>query len=147
MVQAVSHAAIQERCVISGQWTINTRLQFAFLTYYTGTSSQCEPCRRSDEEHMKRHREIAEKIHELKQLKADGAPASPLTPKAINILSRQGEESPLTKKERKAAKKAKKVSEMAKVVSLEEVLAFEKTISKHRHLQALEIERKRSNSQ
>jgi hypothetical protein len=87
------------------------------LTHKAGTSSQCEPCRRGDEEHIKRHREIAEKIHELKQLRHGQTPASPLTPRSINAFSGPTIESPLTKKGRKIIKKAKKVSEMVKVVS------------------------------
>ena len=86
-----------------------------------GTSSSCEPCRRGAEEHEKRHREIAELVHKLKEFKlAEAQPASPLSPKAPNLVAHQWSpagESPLTKKERKAVKKAKRVSEMPKVVS------------------------------
>jgi hypothetical protein len=87
------------------------------LTHPLGTSNQCEPCRRGDEEHIQRHREIAEIIHELKQLKQQQqGPTSPLSPRSINAFA-TAVESAMTKKERKVAKKAKKISEMAKVVS------------------------------
>lgn len=85
-------------------------------------SNGCDPCKAMDEAHFKRHREIAEKIHELKLLKTDYAPlpASPLTPKALNMVQSHGnfdKGSPMSKHERKEAKKARKVAEMAKGVT------------------------------
>ena len=119
--------------------------QYHTQLFKKGTSSQCEPCRRSDEEHQKRHREIAELLHELKFLKAENIPVSPLTPKALNTLQQQSsslEDSPRTKKERKAAKKAKKVSEMPKVINSADIVFVAKVLHSHdSESDELEIER------
>jgi hypothetical protein len=71
---------------------------------------------------LKRHREIAELLLQLKQLKPEpmSHQESPLTPRDINVVQHaggKGEESPLSKKERKAVKKAKKIADMAKAVT------------------------------
>lgn len=87
-----------------------------------GTSAQCLPCRHGDEEHQKRHREIAELVHKLDLLNTTAkstGPATPLTPLRPNPTDtpRDLDEeaaTPKTKKERKAAKKARKISEMPK---------------------------------
>ncbi|KAK3716171.1 hypothetical protein LTR37_006616 [Vermiconidia calcicola] len=111
-----------------------------------GTSSQCEPCRRSNEEHTKRHREIAEKIHELKLLKAEHTlPASPLTPRAFNTsmhLLTLNDNSPSTKKERKAAKNAKKVSEMTKVLTCTDIEFVAKVLHPNDSIDEVELERR-----
>ena len=95
-----------------------------------GSSGQCAPCRASDEERNKRHREIAEAILKVKQLHDNNisVPASPLTPRILNTLplhqldlNAGDSPSPLSKRERKAAKKAKKVSEMVKGVTAADI--------------------------
>lgn len=78
--------------------------QYHTQLFKKGSSGQCRPCRHSDEEHDKRHREIAELVHELKYIKLEQSTSTSMTPKTTNVIS----DSPMTKKERKAAKKAQK---------------------------------------
>ncbi|KAH9820884.1 Histidine-specific methyltransferase, SAM-dependent [Teratosphaeria destructans] len=73
-----------------------------------GSSSECAPCRKSDEQHIKRHRDIAELLRQLDDLQNQNA--EPQTSKTI-AERRQSTPyipSPLSKKERKAANKAMK---------------------------------------
>lgn len=86
------------------------------------------PCNRNDKEQYKRHREIAELIHELKRIKSfeEYHPEnSPLTPKATNTLNKHHyppeEDNPMSKKERKAAKKARKLVNIPKSVSAADI--------------------------
>lgn len=89
-----------------------------------GTSGQCAPCHSSAQEHLKRCREIAEKVQELKHVRA-GSSLSSSQPAAkdINSLSQEtSEQSPsIKKRERKAVKKAQKIALMAKSVTTAEL--------------------------
>ncbi|KAF2771459.1 hypothetical protein EJ03DRAFT_372806 [Teratosphaeria nubilosa] len=73
-----------------------------------GSSSECAPCRKSDEQHIKRHRDIAELLRQLDELQEQQT--APQTPKPLpeRRQSTAYTPSPLSKKERKAANKAKK---------------------------------------
>lgn len=94
-------------------------------------SSRCSACKTTDEQHEKRHREIAELIAKINKLKADECPAAepstprtPLTARALNIVDGNGSESAsrTTKKERKQLKKAAKAMERDKVVTSADIL-------------------------
>lgn len=84
-----------------------------------GWSSECAPCRHSEEHHHQRHRKIAELLRALQEKQSAD------TPKRPTADLRQSQDtstpSPLSKKERKAAKKAAKVAGMAKVVTAAEI--------------------------
>jgi len=98
-----------------------------------GTSDQCAPCRACEEEHIKRHREIATKILELRQLKAsqEPIPPSPLTPRALNAL--QSSFSPMSKEERKANTKANKILRAPKVVTQKDIEFIAKVLHPDEH--------------
>ena len=84
-----------------------------------GWSSECAPCRHSEEHHHQRHRKIAELLRQLQEVQSADTPKRP----TAELLPDQdtNSPSPLSKKERKAAKKAAKVAGMAKVVTAAEI--------------------------
>lgn len=67
-----------------------------------GLSGQYEPCRKSEEQHIKRHRAIAELIHQL-EVKQD--PLAMVKTKAKKRHPKYDSPSPTTKKKRKEANK------------------------------------------
>ena len=107
-------------------------------------SSRCAACKTADEQHEKRHREIAELLAKIRQLKAaeemgslaspvsprsPRTPRTPLTAHALNSIANMGspflEPSPkTTKKERKAAKKAVKAMAREKVITSADIRRF-----------------------
>lgn len=93
------------------------------LTRIAGSSSQCMPCRHSDDQHQRRHREIAELVHKLALLNPTATTSidiSPPTPRTLGAIPQDLDENTTpktTKKERKAAKKARKISAMPKALN------------------------------
>ena len=84
-----------------------------------GWSSECAPCRHSEEHHHQRHRKIAELLRQLQDVQSANTPKR----STAELLPDQETNTPsqLSKKERKAAKKAAKVAGMAKVVTAAEI--------------------------
>ncbi|SMQ54372.1 unnamed protein product [Zymoseptoria tritici ST99CH_3D7] len=106
-------------------------------------SSRCSACKKTDEQHEKRHRDIAEILARIEKLKADEeaiammllgsptatkSPRTPLTATALNIVEGVDEPTPgldtprTTKRERKKAKKATKALTRDKVVTSADIL-------------------------
>ncbi|CAK3927035.1 Hypothetical predicted protein [Lecanosticta acicola] len=104
-------------------------------------SSRCSACKMTDEQHEKRHREIAEVLAKVKKFKAEEdaallellrspdtpkTPRTPLTAKALNTVAGPDgtgsyEVPKTTKKVRKAAKKAVRAMERDKVVTTADI--------------------------
>lgn len=100
-------------------------------------SSRCSACKTTDDQHEKRHREIAEILVKIKKLKAEEevaemdslasktapkTPRTPLTARALNLVDGSLLDTPKTsKKERKAAKKAVRALERDKVVTRQDI--------------------------
>lgn len=100
-------------------------------------SSRCSACKTTDEQHEKRHREIAEVLARINKLKAEEeaaemdslasptapkTPRTPLTARALNLVDGSLFDAPKTsKKERKAAKKAFRASERDRVVTRQDI--------------------------
>ncbi|KAK5687194.1 hypothetical protein LTS10_001332 [Elasticomyces elasticus] len=86
-----------------------------------GWSNECAPCKHSVGQHEKRHREIAELLHQFKELQIaqhpDTQPTTPSTPR----FPHHQISSPLPKKERKAARKAAKLASMPKVITTADI--------------------------
>lgn len=101
-------------------------------------SSRCSACKTTDEQHEKRHREVAELIAKINKLKAEeeeaglepATPRTPLTARALNGVDGTAEETTprTTKKERKKLKKAVKASERDKVVTSADILFVADTL-------------------
>ncbi|EME40668.1 hypothetical protein DOTSEDRAFT_55815 [Dothistroma septosporum NZE10] len=98
-------------------------------------SSRCAACKTTDEQHEKRHREVAEILARIKKLKQEEeaaamelsrspagpkTPRTPLTAKALNTVDGRSalplDTQKVSKKERKAAKKVAKALDRDKVV-------------------------------
>lgn len=95
-----------------------------------GWSTQCLPCRHTEEEHEKRHRELAELLHELKQY---GQVKEPSSAAAANGPSHLATPTPLSKKERKAAKKLQKLAVLPKVITAADIDFVAKVLHPHDH--------------
>ncbi|CZT15494.1 uncharacterized protein RCC_01347 [Ramularia collo-cygni] len=101
-------------------------------------SSRCSACKTTDEQHEKRHREIAELIAKINKLKAEedeaGAESSRsrtlLTASALNSVDGISNETTprTTKKERKKLKKAAKAMGRDKVVTSADILFVANTL-------------------
>ncbi|KAI7552360.1 hypothetical protein KC331_g1939 [Hortaea werneckii] len=112
----LTHDAVRSQCL--GQhveWCKRYHTQLFMI----GWSSECAPCRHSEEHHHQRHRKIAELLRQLQEVQSADTPKRP----TADLLPGQDTStpSPLSKKERKAAKKAAKVAGMAKVVTAAEI--------------------------
>ncbi|RMZ02140.1 hypothetical protein D0862_06127 [Hortaea werneckii] len=112
----LTHDAVRSQCL--GQhveWCKRYHTQLFMI----GWSSECAPCRHSEEHHHQRHRKIAELLRQLQEVQSVDTRKRPTT----ELLPDQDTStpSPLSKKERKAAKKAAKVAGMAKVVTAAEI--------------------------
>ena len=99
-----------------------------------GWTSQCAPCKHSENQHDERHREIAELLHQLKDLHsqepANEAPS--VTPKTKRNQIQQTA-SPMPKKERKAAKKAAKLAGLPKVITTADIEFVAKILHPNDH--------------
>ncbi|PPJ60702.1 hypothetical protein CBER1_03438 [Cercospora berteroae] len=101
-------------------------------------ASRCAACKTADEQHEKRHRDIAEILHRIKQLRAEKeaaalalstprAPRTLLTADALQTIADPATPTPssstpkATKKEKKAAKKVAKALERDKVVTTADI--------------------------
>ena len=124
MVPSISHTALPHRCVQASIFCIDNTNDRA------GWSSECTPCKHSDAEHHKRHREIAELLHQLKELATEGT-TKVAKHTDLQILKCSMTPSPMSKKERKVAKKAARLSEMPKVVSTSDVEFVARTLHPH----------------
>ncbi|KAI7234789.1 hypothetical protein KC330_g4623 [Hortaea werneckii] len=112
----LTHDAVRSQCL--GQhveWCKRYHTQLFMI----GWSSECAPCRHSEEHHDQRHRKIAELLRQLQEVQSTDTTKRP----TADLLPDHGTStpSPLSKKERKAAKKAAKVANMAKVVTAAEI--------------------------
>ncbi|RMZ08247.1 hypothetical protein D0860_04755 [Hortaea werneckii] len=112
----LTHDAVRSQCL--GQhveWCKRYHTQLFMI----GWSSECAPCRHSEEHHHQRHRKIAELLRQLQDVQSTDTPKR----STAELLPDQetNTPSPLSKKERKAAKKAAKVAGMAKVVTAAEI--------------------------
>ncbi|KAI7212314.1 hypothetical protein KC333_g7184 [Hortaea werneckii] len=112
----LTHDAVRSQCL--GQhveWCKRYHTQLFMI----GWSSECAPCRHSEEHHHQRHRKIAELLRQLQEVQSADIPKRA----TAELLPGQDAStpSPLSKKERKAAKKAAKVAGMAKVVTAAEI--------------------------
>ena len=119
MVQSIPLSAFQDRYVTPNLPSLHQTLTAI------GGSTKCMACVNSDEEHDKRHREIAELVRQLKQLQTEQSStsqtaASPKTPTSAR-MQRGVSESPLSKKHHKAAKKAAKATSRTKVITNSDV--------------------------
>ena len=106
-------------------------------------ATRCSACKNCDEQHEKRHREIAEMVHVIKKTRAEGetvpvemlmSPTTPKTPTCRTPLTAKALktiDSPMTpvngiqkttKKERKAAKKVAKAMDRDKFVTTADIL-------------------------
>lgn len=105
-------------------------------------SSRCSACKTTDEQHEKRHREIAELVDKINKLKAEedraavepSTPRTPLTARALNTVDgatdgATNDSAPrTTKKERKKLKKAAKAMERDKVITSADILFVANTL-------------------
>ncbi|KAI7084953.1 hypothetical protein KC356_g6292 [Hortaea werneckii] len=112
----LTHDAVRSQCL--GQhveWCKRYHTQLFMI----GWSSECAPCKHSEEHHHQRHRKIAELLRQLHEMQSADTPKRP----TAGLLPDQDTStpSPLSKKKRKAAKKAAKVASMAKVVTAAEI--------------------------
>ncbi|KAI6862633.1 hypothetical protein KC323_g5395 [Hortaea werneckii] len=112
----LTHDAVRSQCL--GQhveWCKRYHTQLFMI----GWSSECAPCRHSEEHHHQRHRKIAELLRQLQDVQSANTPKR----STAELLPDQETNTPsqLSKKERKAAKKAAKVAGMAKVVTAAEI--------------------------
>ncbi|KAI7250735.1 hypothetical protein KC343_g7906 [Hortaea werneckii] len=119
----LTHDAVRSQCL--GQhveWCKRYHTQLFMI----GWSSECAPCRHSEEHHHQRHRKIAELLRQLQEVQSADTPKRP----AAELLPDQDTNtpSPLSKKARKAAKKAAKVAGMAKVVTAAEISFVAETL-------------------
>jgi hypothetical protein len=127
-------------------------------------SSRCSACKTTDEQHEKRHREIAEILLRIEKLKAEEeaaammllasptmnkSPRTPLTATALNIVdgavsNTPGPETPkATKKERKKAKKATKALTRNKVVTTADIQRVAEAL--HPEVESVQLEDKKVN--
>ncbi|KAI7342314.1 hypothetical protein KC336_g23235, partial [Hortaea werneckii] len=112
----LTHDAVRSQCL--GQhveWCKRYHTQLFMI----GWSSECAPCKHSEEHHHQRHRKIAELLRQLQDMHSadiQRRPTAGLRPDQDTKTP-----SPLSKKARKAAKKAAKVASMAKVVTAAEI--------------------------
>ncbi|KAI7426794.1 hypothetical protein KC336_g6175, partial [Hortaea werneckii] len=112
----LTHDAVRSQCL--GQhveWCKRYHTQLFMI----GWSSECAPCKHSEEHHHQRHRKIAELLRQLQEMQSADTPKR----STAELLPDQDTNtpSPLSKKARKAAKKAAKVASMAKVVTAAEI--------------------------
>ncbi|KAI7156105.1 hypothetical protein KC349_g6499 [Hortaea werneckii] len=119
----LTHDAVRSQCL--GQhveWCKRYHTQLFMI----GWSSECAPCRHSEEHHHQRHRKIAELLRQLQEVQSADTPKR----STAELLPDQDTStpSPLSKKERKAAKKAAKVASMAKVVTAAEISSVAETL-------------------
>ncbi|KAI7470238.1 hypothetical protein KC357_g6197 [Hortaea werneckii] len=112
----LTHDAVRSQCL--GQhveWCKRYHTQLFMI----GWSSECAPCKHSEEHHHQRHRKIAELLRQLQDMHSAGIQRHPTA--GLRPDQDTNTPSPLSKKERKAAKKAAKVASMAKVVTAAEI--------------------------
>ncbi|KAI6866062.1 hypothetical protein KC338_g4882 [Hortaea werneckii] len=112
----LTHDAVRSQCL--GQhveWCKRYHTQLFMI----GWSSECAPCRHSEEHHHQRHRKIAELLRQLQDVQSADTPKRSTA--ALLPDQETNSSSPLSKKERKAVKKAAKVAGMAKVVTAAEI--------------------------
>ncbi|KAI7193666.1 hypothetical protein KC363_g2581 [Hortaea werneckii] len=112
----LTHDAVRSQCL--GQhveWCKRYHTQLFMI----GWSSECAPCKHSEEHHHQRHRKIAELLRQLQEMQSADTPKR----STAELLPDQNAStpSPLSKKKRKAAKKAAKVASMTKVVTAAEI--------------------------
>ncbi|KAI7554853.1 hypothetical protein KC331_g256 [Hortaea werneckii] len=119
----LTHDAVRSQCL--GQH-VEWCKQYHTQLFMIGWSSECAPCRHSEEHHHQRHRKIAELLRQLQEVQSADTPKRP----TAGLLQNQdtSASSPLSKKERKAAKKAAKVANMAKVVTAAEISFVAETL-------------------
>ncbi|EMC91771.1 hypothetical protein BAUCODRAFT_134565 [Baudoinia panamericana UAMH 10762] len=91
-----------------------------------GWTSQCAPCKHSEDQHDRRHRQIAELLRQLKNLRdKDGPKSTTLVEVTVpKLLSA----TPKRKKDRKAAKKAAKVANRAKFITQADIETVAKVL-------------------
>ncbi|KAK0269551.1 hypothetical protein LTR91_006211 [Friedmanniomyces endolithicus] len=83
--------------------------------------------------HDKRHREIAELLHKLKEQQNGSSEPEPSNPKVKRSSIGHQIASPMPKKERKAAKKAAKLARLPKVVTTSDIDFVERTLHPDDH--------------
>ncbi|KAK1808680.1 hypothetical protein LTR12_016959 [Friedmanniomyces endolithicus] len=98
-----------------------------------GWTSQCAPCKHSEAQHDKRHREIAELLHQLKEQQNQSPEPEPTTPKVVRNNTGHQIASPMPKKERKAARKAAKLASLPKVITTTDIDFVDKTLHADNH--------------
>ncbi|TKA70534.1 hypothetical protein B0A55_09215 [Friedmanniomyces simplex] len=98
-----------------------------------GWTNQCAPCKHSEAQHDKRHREIAELLHQLKEQQNHSPEPESATPKAVRTNADYHTASPIPKKERKAAKKAAKLASLPKVITTGDIDFVAKTLHPDDH--------------
>ncbi|KAK0347758.1 hypothetical protein LTS16_001576 [Friedmanniomyces endolithicus] len=118
---------------ITISFSAETRCVDYLLRRCAGLTSQCAPCKHTEGQHDKRHREIAELLHQLKEQQNQSKEPEPGTPKAARSNTGHQTASPMSKKERKAAKKAAKLARLPKVITTADIDFVERTLHPHDH--------------
>ncbi|KAK3073169.1 hypothetical protein LTR53_005506, partial [Teratosphaeriaceae sp. CCFEE 6253] len=125
----LSHDVCRSQCLVHHvEWCTRYHTQL----FRKGLASQCAPCKHSEGQHDKRHREIAELVHQVKGLR-DVEPTQEATTPRGNRTHTGEFVSPLPKKERKAAKRAARLASLPKVITTADIDAVAKALHPDSH--------------